>query len=106
MHNAIKDGRLKFGDKIKSQMKIDLDPLKVADDHYTEPSIVNMFKASEGHDKSATVTETTEGFNQETNITKATEGLRVKLQKLKIINGTAMEVNMVEESKETRTETD
>lgn len=28
VQNAIKDGRLKFGDKGKSQMKIESDPLK------------------------------------------------------------------------------
>ncbi|XP_050895649.1 uncharacterized protein LOC127102312 [Lathyrus oleraceus] len=34
VQNTIKDGRLKFGDKTKSQMKIDSDPLQVVNAHY------------------------------------------------------------------------
>lgn len=63
MQKAIKDGRLKFEEKSKSQMNIDSNPLQVADAHYTEPAIVNMVEVSEGHDKNTTVIETTEGFN-------------------------------------------
>lgn len=106
VQNAIKDERLKFGDKAKSQMKIDPDPLQVANAHYAEPVIVNMVQVCEGHDRSTTVIKTTEGFNQETNITEDIKGLIVKLQKMKITDGTNLEVNMVEVSKETKMEID
>ena len=42
IQNAIKEGRLKFGEKSKSQMKIDTDPLQVANTNFTEPVDVNM----------------------------------------------------------------
>lgn len=53
----IKDGRLKFGDKTKFQMKIDSDPLQVADAHYIEFAMVNMVEVSEGHHKNAIMIE-------------------------------------------------
>lgn len=55
-------GRLKFGDKTKSQMNIDSDPLQVADAHYLEPFVVNMVEVFEVHDRNAMMFETTEGF--------------------------------------------
>ncbi|XP_050908741.1 uncharacterized protein LOC127122445 [Lathyrus oleraceus] len=64
--NVIRDGRLKFGDRTKSQMKIDLDPLQVVDAHYVKPFVVNMMEVSEAHDRNAMMFETTEGFKQET----------------------------------------
>ncbi|XP_050914973.1 uncharacterized protein LOC127129912 [Lathyrus oleraceus] len=42
VQNAIQEWRLKFGDKTRSQMKIDSDPLQVDDAHYTEPEEVNL----------------------------------------------------------------
>ncbi|XP_050909426.1 uncharacterized protein LOC127123231 [Lathyrus oleraceus] len=45
VQNAIQEGRLKFGDKTRSQMKIDFDPLQVVDAHYTEPEEVNLVEA-------------------------------------------------------------
>ncbi|XP_058733295.1 uncharacterized protein LOC131604897 [Vicia villosa] len=42
IQNAIKDGRLKFADKAKSHMKVDVDPFHVADTNYTEPVEINM----------------------------------------------------------------
>lgn len=59
VQNAIKEGRLKFGDKTKSQMKIDSDPLQVEDAHYAKPFIVNMVEVSEAYDKNAMMIETT-----------------------------------------------
>ena len=46
IQNAIKDGRLKFGEKAKSQMKIDTDPLNVAETNYAEPLYINMVEMS------------------------------------------------------------
>lgn len=64
MQKAIKDGRLKFGDKSKSQMRIDSDALQVADAHLTEPSFVYMVEVSEGYAKKDVMVKATEGFNQ------------------------------------------
>ncbi|KAI5397268.1 hypothetical protein KIW84_063187 [Lathyrus oleraceus] len=46
-HNAIRDGRLKFADKGKNQMKVDTDPLNIADTNYVEPVEINMFDLGE-----------------------------------------------------------
>lgn len=64
MQKAIRDGRLKFGDRLKSQMRIDSDALQVADAHLTEPSFVNMVKVSVDYAEKAIMVEATEGFNQ------------------------------------------
>lgn len=40
--NAIKEGRLKFGEKTKSHMKVDIDILNVAETNYVEPIDINM----------------------------------------------------------------
>ncbi|PNX59109.1 hypothetical protein L195_g051249, partial [Trifolium pratense] len=37
VQKALKDGRLKFGEKPKQQMKIDEDPLQISDASYVEP---------------------------------------------------------------------
>ncbi|XP_045831224.1 uncharacterized protein LOC123922561 [Trifolium pratense] len=37
VQKALKDGRLKFGEKSKQQMKIDEDPLQISDASYVEP---------------------------------------------------------------------
>ncbi|XP_050909448.1 uncharacterized protein LOC127123255 [Lathyrus oleraceus] len=42
IQNAIKDSRLKFADKGKNQMKVDADPLNIADTNYAEPVEINM----------------------------------------------------------------
>ncbi|XP_050908476.1 uncharacterized protein LOC127122129 [Lathyrus oleraceus] len=47
VQNAIQEGRLKFGDKTRSQMKIDSDPLQVAKAHYTEPEEVNLIDVAD-----------------------------------------------------------
>ncbi|KAI5388209.1 hypothetical protein KIW84_074052 [Lathyrus oleraceus] len=46
VQNAIQEGRLKFGDKTRSQMKIDSDPLQIAEAHYTEPEEVNFIEVA------------------------------------------------------------
>ncbi|XP_050909154.1 uncharacterized protein LOC127122925 [Lathyrus oleraceus] len=47
VQNAIQEGRLKFGDKTQSQMKIDSDPLQVAEAHYTELEEVNLIEVAD-----------------------------------------------------------
>ncbi|XP_058784459.1 uncharacterized protein LOC131659265 [Vicia villosa] len=42
IQNAIKEGRLKFADKGRNQMKIDANPLNIADTNYTEPVEIYM----------------------------------------------------------------
>ncbi|XP_050875522.1 uncharacterized protein LOC127079146 [Lathyrus oleraceus] len=56
--NAIQEGRLKFGDKPRSQMKIDSDPLQIAEAHYTEPEEVNFIEVADD----LCMTEVTEDF--------------------------------------------
>jgi len=36
VQKALNEGRLKFGDKSKPQMQVDVDPLKAVDEMYTE----------------------------------------------------------------------
>ncbi|XP_058769021.1 uncharacterized protein LOC131642871 [Vicia villosa] len=47
IQNAIRDGRLKFVDKGKNNMKVDADPLNVADTNHVEPVDINMVDVSE-----------------------------------------------------------
>ncbi|XP_050874989.1 uncharacterized protein LOC127078591 [Lathyrus oleraceus] len=61
IQNAIQEGRLKFGDKPRSQMNIDSNPLQMADAHYTEPEEVNMVKVTDDFD----MTKVTEDFVNE-----------------------------------------
>src|SRR3954463_13550478 len=49
IQNALKDERLKFADKSKNPMKVDADPLNVADTNLCEPFDVNMVEVSEIH---------------------------------------------------------
>ncbi|XP_050902315.1 uncharacterized protein LOC127112536 [Lathyrus oleraceus] len=42
IQNAIKDGRLKFADRGRNQMKVDVDPLNIANTNYAEPVEINM----------------------------------------------------------------
>ncbi|XP_050895399.1 uncharacterized protein LOC127102024 [Lathyrus oleraceus] len=42
IQNAIRDGRLKFADKGKNQMKVDVDPLNIAETNYVEPVEIDM----------------------------------------------------------------
>ncbi|XP_050901634.1 uncharacterized protein LOC127108240 [Lathyrus oleraceus] len=61
VQNVIQEGRLKFGDKPRSQVKIDSNPLQMADAHYTEPEEVNMVEVIDDFD----MTEVTEDFVNE-----------------------------------------
>jgi hypothetical protein len=47
VQKAINEGRLKFGDKAKPQMKVDSDPLQVAETSYDEPFECLMVDATE-----------------------------------------------------------
>ncbi|XP_050878292.1 uncharacterized protein LOC127082107 [Lathyrus oleraceus] len=47
IQNAIRDGRLKFVDKGKNQMKVDTDPINVAETNYAEPVEINMVDVRE-----------------------------------------------------------
>jgi hypothetical protein len=47
VQKAIIEGRLKFGDKTKPQMKVDSDPLQVAETSYVEPFECLMVNAAE-----------------------------------------------------------
>src|ERR1051325_10487580 len=47
IQNAIKDGRLKFSDKGKNPMKVDTDPLLMAETNYAEPLEINMIEVVE-----------------------------------------------------------
>ncbi|XP_050909248.1 uncharacterized protein LOC127123024 [Lathyrus oleraceus] len=99
IQNAIRDGRLKFADKGKNQMKVDADPLNIADTNYAEPVEINMIDVGEMEAVKATGTEgyaldgkqATDGLNhdvpfgipvkgkQGANIEpRATEGLKEK----------------------------
>ncbi|XP_050895146.1 uncharacterized protein LOC127101742 [Lathyrus oleraceus] len=61
VQNAIQEGRLKFRDKTQSQMKIDSDPLQVAEAHYTEPEEMNLVEVTEDFD----MTEVSKDFVKE-----------------------------------------
>ncbi|XP_050908897.1 uncharacterized protein LOC127122637 [Lathyrus oleraceus] len=56
IQNAIRDGRLKFADKGKNQMKVDTDPLNIAETNYVEPVEVNMIDVGEVEAEKATRT--------------------------------------------------
>ncbi|XP_050916265.1 uncharacterized protein LOC127131380 [Lathyrus oleraceus] len=65
VQNAIQEGRLKFGDKPRSQMKIDSNPLQMADAHYTEPDKVNMVEVTEGFVNKVVMVRVFENLDQE-----------------------------------------
>ncbi|XP_050878325.1 uncharacterized protein LOC127082144 [Lathyrus oleraceus] len=71
VQNSIQEGRLKFGDKSRSQMKIDSDPLQVADAHYTELEEVNLVEVTNDFD----MTEVTEDFINEPIMVRISEHL-------------------------------
>lgn len=47
MHKALDEGRLKFGDKSKQPIQVDVNPLKKADSMYVDIADVNMVEISE-----------------------------------------------------------
>ncbi|XP_050887592.1 uncharacterized protein LOC127092745 [Lathyrus oleraceus] len=105
IQNAIKDGRLKFADRGRNQMKVDTDPLNIADTNYAEPVEINMIDMVEVEAVKETGTEgyvlvadvepkTIEGLNGKA--TEATEGLRKKFKEISIADGANLGVNMVD----------
>lgn len=62
VQNVIQEGRLKFGEKPKSQMKIDSDPLQVADTHYIEPDDVNKVEVTDDLTNTINMAEVTQDF--------------------------------------------
>src|SRR4051812_40301704 len=119
IQNALNDGRLKFADKTKIQMRVDTNPLNIADASFCEVEDINMVEASE-----VEVAETksmfngkqaTEGLNSDITFntdveepseakiieaskeesSEATEDLRMKLQKIQISEVPPVAVNMV-----------
>lgn len=42
IQNAIKEGRLRFREKRKNQIKVDVDPMPIANSNYVEPANINM----------------------------------------------------------------
>lgn len=105
VQNAINDRRLKFKDMGKANMKIDFDPLQMADAYYTEHVNVHMIEATEHLGKKSAMVEATKGFKHEVEMTKAIEGLIVKLQKVGITDWVNLEINMVEVSEKDDMET-
>src|SRR3954470_17032800 len=119
IQNAINDGRLKFADKTKSHMRVDTNPLNIADASLCEVEDINMVEVSEIevaetkamlNGKQATESlndeivfnteieeasqiEMTEAPKEESN--EATEDLRIKLQKIQISEVAPAVVNMV-----------
>ncbi|XP_050918507.1 uncharacterized protein LOC127135925 [Lathyrus oleraceus] len=57
-----KEGILKFREKPRSQMKIDFDPLQVADAHYIEPDDVDMAEVTDDFNNTIKMAEVTEDF--------------------------------------------
>jgi hypothetical protein len=75
IQNTIQEGRLKFGDKPRSHMNIDFDPLQVVNAHYTEPEEVNMVEVTNDFD----MTEVIEDFVNEPIMVRVFEHLDQKL---------------------------
>src|SRR4051812_2388097 len=48
VQKALKEGRLQFGEKPKSSMQVDTDPLQVEEAHYTELADVMMVETTDG----------------------------------------------------------
>lgn len=77
-------------------MKIDFDPLQMADAYYTEPSDVHMIEATEHLGKESAMVEATGDFKHEVEMTEAIEGLSVKLEKVGITDSSNLDINIVE----------
>lgn len=124
--NAIKEGKLKFGEKLKPHMSIDVEPLQVVEAHYAKPSSINMVEVTRDYTREVvmveaegfakgitedstqmlTTTETIDGFVHVDNMTKTIEGLAVKLHNLGITADAGVKVNMVKVSEEIGLEVD
>lgn len=48
VQKALTDGKLLFGEKPKSSMKVDSDPIQIKYAHYVEPLEIMMVEATEG----------------------------------------------------------
>ncbi|XP_050918463.1 uncharacterized protein LOC127135881 [Lathyrus oleraceus] len=125
IQNAIKDDRLKFADRGRNQMKVDADPLNIANTNYVEPVEINMIDMVEVEAVKETGTEgyvlvgkqATDDLNNDVPFRifvegeqvadvepkateglngKATEGLRKKFEENSIADGANLGVNMVD----------
>ncbi|XP_050897183.1 uncharacterized protein LOC127104002 [Lathyrus oleraceus] len=82
IQNAIRDGRLKFADKGKNQMKVDADPLNIAEINYAELIEINTIDVGEVEAVKATGTEgyapdgkqATDGLNKNVSIGISVKG--------------------------------
>ena len=92
IQSAIKEGRLKFGEKPKNLMKVDTDPLHIAETNFVEPVDINMVdvvKIEGGQLDDDKVSEDIQGL-------EVIEGLRVRFEELEIAEGPKFKVNMVD----------
>lgn len=48
VQKALNDGRLQFGEKPKSSMKMDLDPMQMEKEHYAEPIKTLIMESADG----------------------------------------------------------
>lgn len=48
VHKALNEGKLQFGENLKSAMKVDSDPMHIEDAYYAEPVEILMVDATEG----------------------------------------------------------
>lgn len=81
IQNAIQEGRLKFGEKPRSQMKIDSDPLQVADAHYIEPNDVNMVEVTDDFNNTINMAKIIEDFVNKAVMVRVSEYLDQKFLK-------------------------
>jgi hypothetical protein len=75
VQNAIRDGRLKFGDKPKQQMKIDSNPMQAVEAHYAEPSVINMVEAKVAPDGNSEMVEAPGSFDANVNMVEIADDL-------------------------------
>ncbi|XP_050897837.1 uncharacterized protein LOC127104713 [Lathyrus oleraceus] len=62
VQSAIRDGRLQFEDKLKTPIRIDVEPLQIVDAHYIEPSMINMVKISEEYGEKVSMVKVVDDF--------------------------------------------
>jgi hypothetical protein len=86
VQNAIRDGRLKFGDKPKQQMKIDSNPMQAVEAHYAEPSVVNMVEAEVAPDGNLEIVEAPGSFDTNINMVEIVENL-ANLNEVEVTEG-------------------
>ena len=104
IQNAIKEWRLKFGEKTKGQMKVDIDPLHIAKINYVEPAYIHMLevdgfdinqhpedKITEDFVSNIETKEATEGFANTLNT--VTEDFVASIKVQKTIEGLANQIS-------------